>query len=167
MTSGNFSEPGSGSPIFSAVIKPHRSLSSRGFAVVMLLVVAGSFTISFAFWLRGAWPVVGFFGLDIFLVQLAFRMSYRQARAAEEYRLTRERLSVRKTAPSGRSTEVGFNPYWARLEIDRHPEIGVTGLRIASHGSRLDIARFLGPRERERFAGALGAALAQVRSAPA
>jgi uncharacterized membrane protein len=167
MASGNFSEPGNGSPIFSAVLRPHRSLSARGFAVVMLLVVAGSFTISFVFWLRGAWPVVGFFGLDIFLVQLAFRMSYRQARAAEEYRLTQGHLSVRRTTPSGRSTEVAFNPYWARLEIDRHPEFGVTGLRIASHGSRLDIARFLGPRERERFAEALGAALAQVRAAPA
>ena len=41
----------------------------------------------------------------------------------------------------------------------------MTALRIASHGRRLDIARFLGPRERETFAAALGAALAKVRGA--
>ena len=167
MTSGNFSEPGNGSPIFSAVLKPHRSLSSRGFAVVMLLVVAGSFTISFAFWLRGAWPVVGFFGLDIFLVQLAFRMSYRQARAAEEYRLTRERLSVRKTAAE-RPLDRGRLQSLLGAARDRPPP-----------GDRRDRAPHRlprqpprhrplpGPRERERFAAALGAALAQVRSAPA
>ena len=69
--------------------------------------------------------------------------------------------------PSGRTSETGFHPFWARLEVDRHPEIGVTGLRIASHGRRLAIARFLGPQERESFATAFGAALAEARSAPA
>src|SRR5581483_1054027 len=150
-------------PLFAVVLKPHRSLSPNGFALVMAVFVAGTFTIGLAFWLMGAWPVVGFCGLDILALQFAFRLSYRSARAAEEIRLTRERLSVKRIAPSGRETEAGFNPYWARLEIDRHPEFGVTALSISSHGSRLPIAAFLGPRERERFAADFGAALAAVR----
>jgi uncharacterized membrane protein len=166
MTSGNASDP-SEPPIFTAVLKPHRSLPPAGFMLVMLALVACSFTAGLAFWLMGAWPVVGFFGLDILLVQLAFRLNYRAARAEEEISLTRERLLVRKTAPSGRSVEIGLNPYWARLEIDRVPEVGVTRLRLASHGKRLDIAAFLGPRERESFAVAFQAALAEARTAPA
>ena len=43
----------------------------------------------------------------------------------------------------------------------------MTGVRIASHGKRLAIATFLGPRERENFATALGAALAEARAATA
>jgi uncharacterized membrane protein len=154
-------------PIFSAVLRPYRSLSPRGFAILMCVILACTTSIGLAFWLLGAWPVVGFCGLDVVLVQFAFRLNYRAARAAEEISLTRERLSVRKISPSGVAVEAGFNPYWARLEIDRHPEIGVTGVRIASHGDRLDVARFLGPREREGFAVALGAALARLRTLPA
>jgi uncharacterized membrane protein len=74
---------------------------------------------------------------------------------------------VRSISPTGALIETGFNPYWARLEVDRHPVAGVTGVRIASHGERLWIGRFLGPRERETLAEALGAALARARMAPA
>ena len=166
MTSGN-AALGPDAPIFSAVLIPHRSLSPTGFMLVMVGLVACSFTAGLAFWLMGAWPVVGFFGLDIALLQLAFRLNYRSGRASEEIRLDRERLTVRQVTPSGRSAEMDFHPYWARLEIDRHPEIGVTGLRIASHGKRLAIARFLGSHERESFADAFGAALAEARATPA
>ncbi len=165
MTSAN--APADDQTIFATVLKPYRSLSPNGFALVMAVLVGCTFTIGLAFWLIGAWPVVGFCGLDIVAVQFAFRLNYRSARAAEEITLTRRRLSVRKIAPNGRETETGFNPYWARLEIDRHPEVGVTGVRITSHGDRLDVARFLGPRERERFATALSAALARLRTASA
>ena len=155
------------STIFSTVLKPYRSLSPRGFALVMLAFAAGAFTLGLIFWLEGAWPIVGFCGLDILGLQFAFRMNYRAARAAEEISLTRERLLVRRIAPNGRETETGFNPYWARLEVDRDMERRVTRVRIASHGSRLDVARFLGPREREKFADQLAAALARVRMASA
>jgi uncharacterized membrane protein len=114
----------------------------------------------------GAWPVVGFFGLDIFLVQLAFRLNYRAARAYEEVEITRESLTVRKVTASGKMREFGFNPYWARLEIDRSPDSLISRLSIASHGRRLDIASFLGPNERESFADAFSAALSRVRTAP-
>jgi uncharacterized membrane protein len=166
MSSSNAASPDD-APIFSALIKPHRSLSSAGFMLVMMALVACSFAAGLAFWLMGAWPVVGFFGLDILLVQLAFRANYRSARASEEIVVRRDALIVRKTSKAGRTTEATFNPYWARLEIDRHPEIGVTRVSIRSHGARTVVAGFLGPGEREPFAAALGAALAEARSAPA
>jgi uncharacterized membrane protein len=164
MSSGNDHSGPVEAPIFSAVLTPHRSLSPTGFALVMLLLIACSFTAGLAFWLMGAWPIVGFFGLDILLVQLAFRLNYRSARAAEEITLSSGRLTVRKTAPNGRSAEVTFNPYWARLVVDRVPEIGVTRLRIVSHGKGLDIGGFLGPGERESFADTFSAALSEARN---
>jgi uncharacterized membrane protein len=156
-----------GDPVFTAVLKPYRSLSPRGFAVLMGAILACTTVIGLAFWLSGAWPVVGFCGLDVLLIQFAFRMNYRAARAVEEISLTRDCLSVRRISASGVAVETGFNPYWARLEVDRHPEFGVTSVRIASHGERLPVAKFLGPREREGFAAALSSALSSVRSLPA
>src|ERR1700693_347010 len=153
---------GAESPLFKAVLTPYRSLSPAGFNAVMAVFVLGSFTIGLAFWLLGAWPVVGFCGLDIALLQLAFRLNYRSARMAEEIRLTRELLSVKKITASGFAVETGFNPYWARLEVDRHPAIGVTAVRIASHGRRPGIAPFLRRCAREASAAALAAALAKA-----
>ncbi|CAN5385098.1 DUF2244 domain-containing protein [soil metagenome] len=164
MNSGNATVSGD-EPVFAAVLRPHRSLSPRGFGILMAAIVACSFTIGLAFWLMGAWPVVGFCGLDILLVQLAFRLNYRSGQAMERISLTPERLSVTRVSPRGVAVETGFNPYWARLEVDRHPEFGVTALRIASHGARLAIGSFLGPAEREKFAAAFSAALAKLRSA--
>jgi uncharacterized membrane protein len=150
--------------VFSAILRPHRSLSPRGFGLLMTAIALLSFFIGFAFWLMGAWPVVGFCGLDVLLIQLAFRLNFRDARASEEIHLTHERLSVTQISPRGEARETGFNPYWARLEVERHPEIGVSALRIASHGARLAIGAFLPPVERESFAAALSAALAKVRA---
>ena len=51
--------------IFSAVITPHRSLGSIGFLVLMIVFGGVSFVTGIAFLLMGAWPVFGFFGLDV------------------------------------------------------------------------------------------------------
>jgi uncharacterized membrane protein len=167
MTSGNAVETAEEAPIFSARLSPYRSLSPAGFNLLMMTIVGLSFFTGLAFWLMGAWPVVGFMGLDILLIQFAFRMSYRQARAFEEVEVTRSALTVRKVSPSGRSREYGFNPYWARLVVDRYPDRLISRLSIASHGRELDIGKFLAPNERESFAEAFSAALAKARTAAA
>ena len=152
-------------PIFSARLMPYRSLKPTGFALVMGLIAGLVFTVSGIFWTIGAWPVVGFLGLDVLLVYFAFRANFHAAKAYEIVEVTREVLTVRKVAPNGRAREFRFNPYWARLEIDRAAEEGITRIRIASHGRRLDIGRFLTPDDRDSFAAAFANALSQVRTA--
>jgi uncharacterized membrane protein len=153
-------------PIFTAALTPHRSLGPRGFALVMLVMAMLSAATGFVFWRLGAWPVPGFMGLDVLLVYCAFRQSYRQATAAEEIRLTRSLLTVRRVAPDGRSAATGVNPYWARLEIDRHPEFGILRMAIAWQNHRLAIGNFLGTDERETFAREFSAALRAARTIP-
>ncbi len=63
-----FAEPA----IFSAIITPHRSLGSAGFLVFMLVVSGISFASGMLFLMIGAWPVFGFFGLDVLLIYWAF-----------------------------------------------------------------------------------------------
>jgi uncharacterized membrane protein len=149
---------------FSARLTPYRSLGPRGFLVLMTFVSGLCFAAGLAFWAIGAWPIVGFMGLDVAIVWLAFRASYRQARAFEEIRLSPAELVIRRVSASGDATEVRLNPYWARLVVDRLEDEGVVRLAVASHGRAHEIGGFLDPAGRESFGRAFGAALAAARA---
>ena len=152
--------------IFSAIITPHRSLSSTGFLLVMLLVGGISFVGGIVFLIVGAWPVVGFLGLDVLLVYWAFRVNYRAAAAYEEVTVTPSELRVRKVSHHGEVAEWTLNPVWARLDRETHEEFGIERLFLVSHGKRLPIAGFLGPKEKESFASALATALGEAKRGP-
>ena len=165
MSESNDADPFS-RPIFAAVLTPYRSLTPGGLALVMALIGVSSFIAGTIFYMAGAWPVVGFMGLDVALVYIAFRLNNRQARAFEEIALSRAALTVRKVDARGRGRSFGFDPHWTRLEIERQADWGVTGLCLAAKGERLAIGRFLNPADRESFAAALSAALVEARSVP-
>ena len=152
--------------LFSAIITPHRSLSSTGFLIFMLCIGALSFASGMVFLLLGAWPVFGFLGLDVLLVYVAFRANFRAARAYEEVTVTATELTVRKVNQRGGVREWTLNPVWVRLDRIVHEEFGIERLFLVSHGRRLSIAGFLSPDEKASFATALAAALGEARRGP-
>jgi uncharacterized membrane protein len=152
--------------LFSAVVTPHRSLGRAGFLIVMAAVTGVSFVAGVVFLLLGAWPVFGFFGLDVLLVYWAFRANYRAAAAFEEVTVTACELRVRKVSHRGKASEWSFNPLWVRLEREDHEEFGLEHLFLVSRGRRLPIATLLGPQEKESFAAALGAAIGEAKRGP-
>jgi uncharacterized membrane protein len=155
-------DPADGDPQFSAVLTPNRSLGPRGFLVFMAAISTVSFATGLMFYLMGAWPVMGFMGLDVLLVYIAFRVNFRALRLYETVDLTEDALTVTRVAPSGRAQAWRFNPYWVRLNLDER--VGRTSeLSIACHGERLVFASFLTDPEREDFAGALNQALREAR----
>lgn len=149
--------------IFSVVITPHRSLPRAGFLVLMIIFGIISFISGMVFLIAGAWPVFGFFGLDVLLLYWAFRLNYRHADAYEELHLTPTELRVRKVSHRGRVREWALNPLWTRLEKVAHEEFGIERLFLVSRGKQLIIANFLGPDEKESFAQALGNALHEAK----
>lgn len=151
-------------PIFRALLTPHRSLGRTGFAVLIGALLFGWLATGAFFLSSGAWPVFGFFGLDVLLVYVAFRVNYRAARAREEVSVSRTVLDIRKTSPSGRCEEHRFNPFWTRFSVGRHKEIGITRMEVEAQGRRVAIGGFLNPDDRESFAAAFTGALATVKS---
>jgi uncharacterized membrane protein len=149
--------------IFSAVLTPHRSLGHVGFLVLMIVFGGVSFISGIAFLLMGAWPVFGYFGLDVALLYWAFRLNYRQAAAYEQVTLTPTALKVRKVSPRGRAREWVLNPLWVKLDKESHEEYGIERLFLVSRGKKLVIANFLGPDEKASFAQALGNALNEAK----
>ncbi len=151
-------------PFFSARLTPHRSLGQAGFLILMVFVGGVSFVTGIFFVTLGAWPVLGFFGLDVLAVFLAFRWSYRSARAYEEIHVGRDLVLIRRIDPRGRMQEYRFNPLWLRLEVERHAEAGTTAIRLCGRGRRLIVGSFLNPSDKESFATAFSAALSAARS---
>lgn len=151
-------------PIFRALLTPYRSMGRTGFIVLMSLLGVFWLGIGLFFLSIGAWPVLGFFGLDLLAIYVAFRLNYRAANAREEVTVSRTTLDIVKVAPSGRSEAHRFNPFWTRFRVARHDEIGITGMAVEGEGRRVSIGSFLNPDDRESFARAFGGALATARS---
>lgn len=121
-----------------------------------------SFLTGVAFYLKGAWPVLGFFGLDILLIYGAFRLNYRAARIYETVGLSDSELKVTRFHPTGRAESWSFNPYWVRLELEES-ESSANRLSLRSHGRVLPFGNFLSDDEKRGFAHALDAALYDLR----
>jgi uncharacterized membrane protein len=107
--------------------------------------------------------VVGFLGLDVLLVYLAFRANYRAATAYEQVVVTPSELRLKRVSHRGEAREWSMNPLWTRLERETHEDFGLLRLFLVSRGLRLAVASFLSPSERESFAHALSAALAEAK----
>lgn len=159
-------DPISDPALFSATITPHRSLGRSGFLAVMIAVGGLSFVAGLVFLALGAWPIIGFLGLDVLLVFLAFRANYRSAAAYEQVLVTASELRVRKVGHRGETSEYTLNPLWARLERETDPDYGLLRIFLVSRGRRLPVADFLTPPEKEGFARALLAALGEARRGP-
>jgi len=150
------------SAIFAARLIPRRSFTPAAARRLLAATFVASALFSLPFYLAGAWPIIGFLGLDVALLWLAFRASFRAARAYEDYRLTYLELEYARVSPRGARCEWRFNPAWVTLE---RGETGPMARRLAlrSGGRRHEIASFLGPYEKAAFAGDLTRALVEAR----
>jgi len=148
--------------LFDVILTPHRSLGNVGFRVVMGILIFMSLVGGVGFAMLGAWPVFAYFGLDIILIYVAFRASYRSGRLHEIVRLTSSELLIERVQPSGKRQSWRFQPYWLRVEMDDPPE-HESALKIWSHGRSLIVGAFLTPEERLELAEALRAALDRAR----
>src|SRR5712672_351089 len=167
MTASNEFDPTLDQPkLFSARLTPHRSLNRTGFLVLMAFLTAVSFAAGVAFLLMGAWPVFGFFGLDVLVIYWAFRINFRRAAAVEEISVTPSELRVRRVSHRGHVVEWVLNPLWVQLDQKTHAEFGIEKLYLVSKGRRVSIASFLGPDEKASFAKALLAALQAAKRGP-
>jgi uncharacterized membrane protein len=153
-------------PLFDARLNPHRSLGRRGFRTLMMATFAASALVSLPFYLMGAWPVVGFMGLDVLALYLALCANFRSARAYEELRLTSLELLFARVSRRGARREWRFNPSWVRFERIEHEEFGTERLSLISQGRRLEVGAFLGPDQKAELATRFSRALAQARRGP-
>ena len=135
-----------------AVLTPHRSLSMRAFRWMIWGYAAMNAIVAIVFLAHGAYPVVGFMGLDVAALWLAFHINYRAARREERVQVAAEHIHLEQRTEKGADHWV-VSPLWAKVSHDP------SGVRIASGGVSMRIGAFLSPKEQSAFARALDAAL--------
>jgi uncharacterized membrane protein len=153
-------------PIFEATLTPYRSLSARGSLWLVAFIGAVWAVMALSFVAMGAWPVIGFFGLDIMLFGWLVWLNVRDARRKETVSVSRTLLEIKRFCPKGLRRELHrFNPFGTKLDVARHEEFGVTKLSLSARGKQtVSVGDFLNPDDKESFAKALNLALAKARS---
>jgi uncharacterized membrane protein len=151
-------------PLFAARLTPHRSLSPKGVKIVCGLAAALLLLPGLIFYLLGAWPVVGFMGLDVAALYWALTVSLRDGRRAEQVTLWADRLELRRISPKGEETLETYNPFYTRLAIDLDFDERTTAIRLKTPQGEVPVGAFLNPQDKASFARAFGAALKQARS---
>ncbi|MGJ3231945.1 MAG: DUF2244 domain-containing protein [Oceanicaulis sp.] len=145
-----------------AEIRPNRSLPNPAFYALMIAFGVVSFIAGLAFFLLGAWPVIGFFGLDLLIVFAAFKLSYRDGRRLETIQITGEEIRVARRTPFGHHTAFRVPLAWTRVELNGEGEPDVQA-RLHHKGRNLIIGAMLSPKEREALAEAVRVAIDKAR----
>jgi uncharacterized membrane protein len=161
---GSMVDHGTETPQFHAVLTAQRSLGARGFAWAAGVLVVFAAIACGVFLTLGAWPVVGFVGVEIGLALLLLWLHQRSGRGVEELTLDGEALTVTRVDGAGRRAEWRLQPAWLRVALRPAEGDAAAHVQLASHGRTLAIGAFLTRDEQRELVTALEAALARWRA---
>ncbi|HEY8002873.1 MAG TPA: DUF2244 domain-containing protein [Phenylobacterium sp.] len=151
-----------GQTYMDAVITPHRSLSERGFIVLISVVTLANCVSAAVFVYMGAFLVPFFLGVDVLAVVVAFLVSFRAGRQVERVQVTAREVLVTHEAPNWTRVVWESPTAFTRVSVETE-EDRTTGLRLMLSGREVAVARALSPRERGEFARALQQAISEAR----
>jgi uncharacterized membrane protein len=151
-------------PLFSARLTPHRSIGERGYRVVIAVLAVAATVPLITFSSLGAWPIVGFLGLDMALIAWAMWAALNEGKRYEQVTLWRDQLELKQVDGNGKETLVRFNPSFVKLVVDRDYNERTTGLHLRTRDRDVVIGAFLNQDEKSSFAKAFGTALKRSRA---
>jgi uncharacterized membrane protein len=145
-----------------AEIRPNRSLSERGFIVLIAVVTIANCASAAVFVAMGATFVPIFLGVDLLAVVVAFLVSFAAAKRVERVRVTSRDVRVTQETPRWSRVIWESPTAFTRVQVERE-ENRTVGLKLALSGRELPVAVALSPRERAEFAKALELAIWQAK----
>jgi len=145
------------------VLTPHRSLSKRGFVLLLCVLAVYNLIVAAFLVAIGAFPVPVFLGLDFVALIVAFRVSYGGARQAERVQVSADQVRVTHEL-KGRSREVWASPTaFTRVSLEPQGRYG-DRVRLRMSNRALTVAGSLGPKQRRAFAAELEQAIRSAKS---
>jgi uncharacterized membrane protein len=145
-----------------AEIRPNRSLSERGFIVLIAIVTLANCASAAVFIAMGATFVPIFLAIDVLAVIVAFLVSFRAARRVERVQVTAAEIRVTYETPKTSELVWRSPTAFTRLRVEKEEERTVA-LKLALSGREAVVAAALSPRERADFAQALERAIWQAK----
>jgi uncharacterized membrane protein len=146
-----------------AVIRPNRSLSRAGMAMVLGVAIAFNLMVAVFLLVVGAPPVLPFLGLDVLALGLALRASNRALSRSERVKVTAEAIVVSREDAKGARVVWTSPTAFTRVDLDQ-PGEHESRVRLFMSRRRLTLARALSPDERVQFARALERAIKAARA---
>lgn len=148
-----------------AVITPHRSLSRRGFIILIAVLTGINSLTALLFLTLHAVVVPMFIGLDVVVLVVALIASRRAARNLERVQVTSAEVRVVRETPRGSQTVWQSPTAFTRVtlvgEDEDDPDLQI---RLSNRG--VAVARALTRSERRDFAVALERAIRRARTGP-
>ena len=127
---------------YKITLYPYRSLSKIGFFILMLVLGIISFIAGITFMIKGAWPVFGFFGLDVLLVYIFFKINFRSGKQKEVIILTENQLII-KFYDSKKLLKVRYlDANWLKINLIKLKN-EISKLQISSKKNTVIIGSFL------------------------
>jgi uncharacterized membrane protein len=141
-----------------AEIRPNRSLSERGFVVLIGIVTLANCASAAVFLAMGATFVPIFLGFDLLAVVIAFLVSFSAAKRVERVQVSATQVRVTHETPKWTRLVWESPTAFTRVHIEKQEEQTVA-LKLALSGREAEVAAALSPRERADFAKALERAI--------
>ena len=151
-----------GQTYMDAVITPHRSLSERGFIVLISVVTLANCASAAVFVWMGATLVPIFLALDVLALLVAFVASFNAAKRVERVRVTARDVRVTHETPTSSRVVWKSPTAFTRVAVEKDEERTV-GVNLLLSGREVAVARALSPKERGEFAQALQNAIWEAR----
>lgn len=146
-----------------AEITPNRSLSQRGFVILISVITVLNVIAAGVFLSMGAHLVPLFLGLDVIAVVVAFLASFAAARRIERVQVSAAEVRITHETPRWSRLVWESPTAFTRVALEVEDEQAVA-LRLRLSGREVAVAQALSPGERARFAEALEAAISQARN---
>jgi uncharacterized membrane protein len=144
------------------VVRPNRTLTLRGMAVLFAGLTLVVLTIGVGFTLAGAWPVLPFAGLELAVVGAVLYRLFRHADDHDRIMIDRERVTVIRQR--GRCEwRDEFQRYWTKATLERRRGWYPSQLKVGSHGRFVVIAADVNEKEREALSTTLNNIISQKK----
>ena len=148
-------------------LAPHCSLTERQALVFFLLTCAGSFGLALYFTLQGFWPILPFAGLEMAVLGIALRLSFRRKDQQQLILLSEDEIRIVSRGIRGCRSEVVFPRHWAQVKlraaiVRSHP----SRLTIESMGRACEAGPFLTEEDRRGLARRLAVLIGRVSESP-
>ena len=136
-------------------IYSNNSLSTKGFYILMTSIILPALFIGTAFSLIGAWPVLGFMGLEIILIYIFFKILFYKNNFYEHIMLDKAKFSISYNNKNNVINSVNLEPTWLQVKLENNNN----KLQIFTHGNAIELGKCLAIKEKASLAKVIQEAL--------
>lgn len=143
-----------GSNCFTLEMRPPHNLSGAGIWLVIAAYCLAAIPLGGFFLTLGAWPIAGFYGLDLVVLAVALIMARHKARRYERVVMTPANTTIEHGNHQGCQGSARLDTPWLSIRL-HDPQAHHCRIELSCKGKRIIIGGFLAPSERREVANIL------------